>query len=219
MKFRITLGALFLTASFNVHAQQQIPEPQKTPPQKSVSETDSKKDDATRSVSDPNQTYVRPDRKTRQKNYFKSIFGPYALARTVVGAGISTARNSPEEWGGQWEGFGRRVASNFGKNAIKQTVVYGLDESLKIDSKFYRSKKRDFGSKIKNAVISPFTARSESGKRVFGVSRIVGTYTSSIVAAEAWYPKRYDYKDGLRNGTISLGLNAAFNLFKEFIKK
>ncbi len=213
MKFKIILGLLFLTASFCVNAQQSEPQ---NMPQKSAAETNTQKSGDLKSA---DQTYVRPDRKTRQKNYFKSVFGPYALARTVVGAGISTARNSPEEWGGQWEGFGRRVASGFGKNAIKQTVVYALDESFKIDSKFYRSKNRSFGSKVKNALVSPFTARKENGRRVFGVSRIAGTYTSSIVAAEAWYPKRFDYKDGLRNGTISLGFNAAFNLFKEFIKK
>ena len=216
MKFRVVWGLLVLGISFNANAQQS--EPQKTPP-KSVSETTGKRNDDSKSVSQTTQTYVRPDKKTRQKNYFKSIFGPVSLAKTVVSAGISTARNSPEEWGGQWEGFGRRVASGFGKKVIKQTTLFALDESFKLDSKFYRSQNRSFGAKVKNALVSPFTARSESGRRVFGFPRIVGTYTASIVAAEAWYPKRYDYKDGLRSGTISLGLNAAFNLVKEFIKK
>jgi hypothetical protein len=216
MSSRIIIGLLILTASFCVNAQQT--EPQNVP-QKSVSQTTEKKTDDSKSADQTIEPYVRPDKKERQKDYFKSLFGPYALARIVVGAGISTARNSPEEWGGQWEGFGRRVASGLGKNAIKQTVIYSLDESFKLDSKFYRSRKRDFGSKFKNALISPFTARKASGKRVFGFPRIAGTYTSSIIAAEAWYPRRYNYKNGLRSGTISLGLNAAFNLFKEFIKK
>ena len=164
-------------------------------------------------------TYVRPDSKTRFKRYVNGTVGPYALARQVMGAGISTWRNSPEEWGGQWEGFGKRVASNFGKNLIKQTTIYGLDEALKLDSHYYRSEKKDAGSKIKNALLSPVTARNSRGKRVIGVPRIVGTYTGAIVAAETWYPDRYDWKDGVRSGTISLGMNAAFNLFKEFVWK
>lgn len=216
MKFKIIMGLLFLTSSFYVNAQQ--PEPQNTS-QETISKTDGEKDDNSKSVNTMVQPYVRPDRKTRQKDYFKSIFGPFALARTVVSAGYSTATNSPEEWGGGWEGFGRRVASGFGRNAIKQTTVYVLDESFKLDSNFYRSQKCDFGSKVKNALISPFTARDRNGKRVPGFPRIVGTYTASIIAAETWYPKRFDYKDGLRSGTISLGLNVAFDLFKEFIKK
>jgi hypothetical protein len=137
----------------------------------------------------------------------------------VATAGISTWRNSPEEWGTKWEGFGRRVASNFGKNAIKQTTKFGLDEALKIDSHFYRSQNKSVGARVRNALISPVTARDRGGKRVIGVSNLVGTYGSNIIASETWYPDRYDWKDGVRTGTISLGFNAAFNLFKEFVWK
>ena len=207
MKFKIIFGSLFLALSMSVSAQP--PEPQNTP----------QNNDSKSKTAATTNGYVRPDRKKRQKNFINSVFGPLTLARTGVGAGISTWRNSPEEWGGKWEGFGRRVASNFGRNAIRQTTVYALDESFKLDSKFYRSRNRSFGAKVKNAVVSPFTARTPSGKRVFGFPRIVGTYTASVIAAETWFPPRYNYKNGLRSGTISLGLNAAFNLFKEFIKK
>jgi len=164
-------------------------------------------------------TYVRPDGKTRFKRYLNGMVGPIALAKQVAGAGIGTWRNSPEEWGGQWEGFGKRLASGFGKNLIKQTTIYGLDSALKLDSHYYRSQKKDAGSKIKNALISPVTARNSSGKRVIGVPRLVGTYTASMVAAETWYPNRYDWKDGAKSATVSLGISAAYNLFKEFVWK
>jgi len=163
--------------------------------------------------------YIPPDAKTRQKRYLNSLFGPVTLAKTVATAGWGTWRNSPEEWGDNWEGFGRRVASNLGKNVIKQTTTYGLDEVLKVDSRFYRSRKRDIGSRIKNAVISPVTARNREGERVIGIPRIAGTYAAGIVAAEAWYPDRYDWKDGVKSGTMSLGFQAAFNLIKEFVWK
>jgi hypothetical protein len=164
-------------------------------------------------------SYVRPDAKKRQKRYVNSIVGPFALGREVAGAGISTWRNSPEERGDKWEGFGRRLASNFGKNVIKQTTIYGLDEALKYDSTFYRSKDKSVGARVRNALISPVTGRDRNGKRVVGVPRLVGTYGSNIVAHEVWYPSRYGWKDGVRTGTISLGFNAAFNLFKEFVWK
>lgn len=166
-----------------------------------------------------NGTYVRPDANQRFKRYIKSMVGPTSLARNVVGAGYSTWRNSPEEWGDNWEGFGRRVASGAGKNAIKQTTIYALDESFKLDSRFYRSNKKDFGSRLGNALISPVTARRPNGKRTIGVPRLVGTFGAGVIAYETWYPKRYDYKDGLRSGAISLGFNAAFNIFKEFVWK
>jgi hypothetical protein len=163
--------------------------------------------------------YVRPDPKTRFKRYGMSMFGPMALGKDVFSAGWSTWRNSPEEWGDHWEGFGRRFASSLGKGIIKSTVIYGLDESFKLDSHYYRSKDKSVGARVRNALISPVTARDKNGKRVFGFPRLIGGYTASIVAAETWYPARYNYKDGLKNGTISLGLEAAFNLVKEFIWK
>lgn len=177
------------------------------------------KPDQTSADSARQDAYVPPDAKTRQKRYLNSLFGPVTLAKTVATAGFGTWRNSPEEWGDNWEGFGRRVASNFGKNVIKQSTTYGLDEVMKVDSRFYRSRKRDVGSRIKNAVISPVTARNREGKRVVGIPRIAGTYTAGIVAAEAWYPDRYDWKDGVKSGTMSLGFQAAFNLIREFVWK
>ena len=164
--------------------------------------------------------YTRPDAGQRFKRYVNRMFGPVALGTRALSAGISTARNSPEEWGGKWEGFGKRYASNTGKSIIRETATYTLDEALKVDSAFYRSSKRDTKSKISNAVLSTFTARKPDGKRVVGIPRLVGVYTSSIVAAETWYPQnRFDYKDGLRSGTISLGVNVAVNLFREFFRK
>ena len=202
-------AAFLLTAfTFSVASSQTSPTPSPTPDPAAVS-----------SSSDPSPGYSRPTSKARFNRYVNSTIGPFTLARQVAGAGIATARNSPEEWGGQWEGFGKRLVSNFGKNVIKQTTIYGLDEALKLDSGYYRAKGKSTGAKIKNALISPVTARTPSGRRTIGIPRLVGTYTGSIVAYETWYPDRYDWKDGVRSGTVSLGIGAAFNLFKEFVWK
>lgn len=170
-------------------------------------------------VTQVSTAYVRPDASTRRNRYLKDVFGPTALAKYAITAGVGTARNEPEEWGGQWKGFGKRYASDAGRGLIRGTVTYGLDEALKLDSHFYRSQNRSTGAKLKNALISPFTARRPNGKRTIGIPRIVGTYSAGVIAAETWYPNRYTYKDGLKSGTISLGTNMLFNLVREFIKK
>lgn len=160
--------------------------------------------------------YVRPNAKKRFKRYVNNIVGLNAFARAGASAGFSTITNNHEEWERNGEGFARRFASNLGSNAIKQTVIYSLDEALEVDSKYYKSKKKDFGSRVKNAVLSTVTARNKKGKRVVGMPRIAGTYSSAIISRETWFPKRFDYKDGLRSGTISLGISAGFNLIKEY---
>ncbi len=164
-------------------------------------------------------TYVRPDADQRIKWFVDDTVGPFALAGYAVGAGYSTYTNTPPEWGGKAKGFGKRLASNLGTNVIKNTAMYGLDEALKLDSHFYRSTKHDFGSRFGNAIISTFTARRSNGKLTVGVPRLVGTYTANIIANEVWYPARYSWKDGVRSGTVSLGINSVVNLVKEFLKK
>ncbi|HQU82952.1 MAG TPA: hypothetical protein PKY59_07510 [Pyrinomonadaceae bacterium] len=172
-----------------------------------------------RRVTSQSSGYTRPTAEKRFKRYVNSVIGPFTLLGNAIGAGFATLGNEPEEWGKKPEGFGRRFASNLGRSAIRNTTTYALDEAFKLDSGFYKSQKRDPGSRIKNAVLSTFTARKTNGKRVLGVPRLVGTYTGSIIAAETWFPKRFNYKDGLRDGTISLGFNTMVNLFREFILK
>ena len=213
MRSAITSGLLLLAAAFCVSAQTPAQPDKVTPPATSDTKASSSADAAQQNG------YTRPDAGTRQKRYINSMVGPFALGRTVATAGISTWRNSPEEWGTKWEGFGRRVASNFGRNVIKQSTKYGLDEAFKLDSHYYRSKNKSVGARVKNALISPVTARDRNGKRVIGAPNLVGTYASSIIAYETWYPSGYDWKDGVRSATISLGFSAGFNLIKEFIWK
>lgn len=188
--------------------------------EKSASQTNAEDtSEPVRTASAQTPVYTRPTAEKRFKRYVNSVVGPFTLLGNAIGAGFGTLANEPEEWGKKPEGFGRRFASNLGRSAIRNTTIYALDETLKLDSGFYRSQKRDVSSRVKNAVLSTFTARKTNGKRVVGVPRLVGTYTGSIVAAETWFPKRFDYKDGLRDGTVSLGFNTLVNLFREFILK
>jgi hypothetical protein len=147
------------------------------------------------------------------------MFGPVALAESVGLAGVETWDKSPPEWGTHWEGFARRIASNVGWGVIKQSTTFGLDEVLMLDSYYYRSKNKSFGARLANALVSPVTARTKSGRRTIGVPRLVGNYASAVIVAESWYPQRYSWKDGLRAGTWNLGFDMGFNIFKEFIWK
>jgi len=160
--------------------------------------------------------YVRPDAQTRRSRYIKSMFGLSAAAGIIVGAGISTARDKPPEWGPHWDGFGKRLASNTGKRLIDKSLQFGLDEALRLDSHYYPST-GGTRSRVLNAVASVFTARKPNGKRVVGVPRLAGIYASQIIAAETWYPDRYNWKDGVRFGTATVGVNVAYNLVKEFL--
>lgn len=163
--------------------------------------------------------YVRPDAKTRFRRYATNVAGPVALGRYALVAGIQTASNEPEEWGGKWEGFGRRFASEIGRSAISNTIRFGLEESFKYDSKFYLSRDKKGSARFRNALVSTVAARDKNGKRVFAFPKLAGNFTSNIVANTTWFPDRYGVNDGLRSSAISVGIEAGINLFREFILK
>jgi hypothetical protein len=163
------------------------------------------------------QAYVFPTRRERFNRYVKSTIGPFSLLNTAVSAGIKQWKDNPEEWEQGASGYGKRYASSFGRNAIQQTVIYGLDSSLGLDTGFKKSTRKGFWPRMKDALAENITSRTRTGKRVISVPRISGIYASRIIRAETWYPPRYDYKDGLRSGTRSLVTGFGMNLVREFV--
>jgi len=164
-----------------------------------------------------NSTYVFPDKGERFKRYVNSTVGPFRLVRTAASAGIDQWSDNPEEWGQGMKGYGKRFASGLGRNAIQQTITYGLDSALTLDTGFQRSKREGFFPRFKDALLENVTSRTRSGKRVISAPRFVGVYSGAVIASETWYPERYSYKDGLRSGTGTLLAGFGINLIREFV--
>ena len=161
--------------------------------------------------------YVFPTKRERFNRYLKSTVGPFSLIYTGVSAGLNQWSDNPEEWEQGASGYGKRYASSFGRNAIQQTVVYGLDSALGLDTGFKKSTRKGFFPRMKDALAANLTSRTKSGRRVISVPRLAGVYTGAIVAHETWYPERYNYKDGLRSGTYSLLTGFGLTLVREFL--
>jgi hypothetical protein len=207
MKVCRTIGVLVITvvAAFSVNSQEAT-KSQSTEPVVASTQTTTKE-------------YVFPTARERFNRYVKSTVGPERLLRTAASAGISQWKDSPEEWGQGAKGYSKRFASDLGQNAIQQTVTYGLDSALKLDTGFQRSKREGFFPRLKDALAQNVTSRNKSGRRVISVPRFVGVYTGAIIANETWYPDRYSYKDGLRRGTGSLLTGFGINVLREFVIK
>ena len=162
-------------------------------------------------------TFEFPTRRERFDRYVKSTVGPVTLVNVGLVAGINQWRDNPEEWGQGMSGYGKRYASTFGRNSIQQTVIYGLDSTLGLDTRFRRSDRKGFFDRMKHALAENVTSRTRSGKRVISVPRLAGIYSSAVIASETWYPERYSYKDGLRSATGGLLTGFGLNLIREFV--
>ena len=221
---RHTIGivAVSLLVAFSVHGQQPTAEPvggkAKDANASPKTSTSSKPDttDAAKPDPDPFDLYEFPTRRERFDRYVKDTVGPLRLTRTAVSAGLDQWRDNPEEWGQGMKGYGKRFASSFGRNAIQQSVTYGLDEAFGLDTGFQRSRREGVFPRVKHALLETVTSRTKSGKRVLSAPRLAGVYGGAIIATETWYPERYSYKDGLRLGTGTLITSFGINLVREF---
>ena len=160
------------------------------------------------------QAYIRP---TKEERYVSDAFGVPALIGATFGAAFNQISNSPPEWRRTAGGFGKRYASSYGTNAIRNTVSFGLSEAFRLDNRFEKSGQKNFGKRLKHVFIGSYTTHTKTGNRIPDFPFAAGTYTASIIANEVWYPKRYGFQDGLRDGTISLGVRFGVNLLREFI--
>ncbi len=163
-------------------------------------------------------TYTQPTQATKFNNYFFDAFGPYPIAVAAATAGIDQIDNSPPEWNGGAEGYGRRFGSDLGIEAVSTTARYALSEALKQDPLYYRCECKGVFPRLGHAVVSAFTARTgEEGSQVFSFPALVGPYAGSFVAVYAWYPNRYGAKDAFRIGNYSLLEYMGGNIALEFL--
>jgi hypothetical protein len=162
--------------------------------------------------------YTQSTQATKFNNYFFDAFGPYPIAVAAVTAGIDQIDNSPPEWNGGAEGYGKRFSSDLGIEAVSTSTWYALSEAFEQDPLYYRCECDGVFPRLGHAVVSTFTARTgEDGHRAFSLPAVVGPYAGSITAVYDWYPNRYGAKDAFRIGNYSpleyMGGNIALEFF------
>jgi hypothetical protein len=148
--------------------------------------------------------------------YKRQTFGKGAIAPTLGGAAIREARNSPHQWGRGASGFGKRVGSSFGTNVIKHSIEFPIAVARHEDLHYHRSDKKEFGPRLKHALVSTVvTRKTTTGKKTVASGRMSGALGSGVVAS-AWQPAGFSVASGAATGGIMLGGTAASNVAREF---
>jgi hypothetical protein len=161
--------------------------------------------------------YTRPTEEQKLQQFAYDAFGPVSVAEAALGGGIQQETKTPPEWGSSWDGFGKRVASNFGVDLATTITHYGVAEIVREDPAYYACQCRGILPRLRHAVISTFTGRrGADGHTVFSFAALGSPYAGSMTAL-LWYPDRYGWKDGLRMGNYNLASQAGGNLWLEFI--
>jgi hypothetical protein len=164
----------------------------------------------------PPRQFTPMTRQERLGNYVSGLASYQSVITAAAGAGISQASNTPEEWGGGAEGYGKRVGNVFAQHVIRDTLQYGVSAALHEDNRYFVSGETGFMRRIKYAVMSTFLARHDNGNRSFSFSRIGASAGTAFISREWQPPSETNAGDGAVAFGLNMGTQLGFNVFREF---
>jgi len=152
----------------------------------------------------------------RLKIYERSFISPEFWVGPPLGAAVSEWTDTPREWTRGPDGFGRRVASNYGRSVIGNTIGFGIAALDGENTRFVPSNEKGVWRRTLHAVTGTFVSRSEYGDTMPAYSRIIGAYGAGFIA-NAWVPKSQDNTGyALERGSTALLSSVGWNVLEEF---
>ena len=159
------------------------------------------------------QVRVGRDSLTRLARFGRDVV--YGTGVGLVYAEVDQLRNDPPEWGKGANGFRRRAASDVGEFLIQEGATEALAAALQRPLDYERCSCRGLGNRLRWALWGAVTDQMPNGSHPIALPRIVGAYAGSFAQA-SWRPAGTDRaKAAFVNGTISLVIGAAINMFQE----
>src|SRR5687768_919690 len=121
----------------------------------------------------------------------RNTFSPRAIANRALVAGWGQLWDSPEEWGGDIEGYGQRFGSRMGRLAVRQAVQLSTDIAFGTDPRFDRCECGSFWNRTGHAWKRVVVARKDYGGETLNFSAFAGAYVPPMLT-DQWYPDSYN---------------------------
>lgn len=110
------------------------------------------------------------------------------LAYLVADSALGHLQGDPPQWGRDPETFGVRLASNFGRRVVSNSIEFGLGALLNEDARYYPLGYGSWRQRIWHATTGAFSARGPDRATGFGYSRL-GATAGGILIASTWHPR------------------------------
>ena len=157
-----------------------------------------------------------PSTRDRVATHVSRVFGPEALARAALSAGIGQLSDSPEAWDRRWPDYGRRAASQWGTGAIDEGIQLAVGVALDHDARYERRGRGPVLRRMGSALAGVVVARNREGRRVPAWSRLSGAVGAAAVSS-IWYPESRGTGRYIATQSLAmLGGDAFGTLWKEF---
>ncbi len=111
--------------------------------------------------------------KQRVQWFVESTIGPQSLAGGIFSAGFGTAANTPKEYGGTWEGFGKRYGMRLTGISTGNAIEAGAGSLWGEDPRYSRANGEAFGGRLRNIVKLTFGAYRSNGELAPAYARYI----------------------------------------------
>jgi hypothetical protein len=158
-----------------------------------------------------------PKFKRRFTDYLYTVAGPAADLGIAAKAGVAQAVDHPAGWGQGSGAFGKRLGWWWAENWTSETTRFAMSESFRLDTTFHKSSATGIKPRIRHAIRESFIARTRGGHTIVSVPSLAAPYFGAIYSTYAWYPNCPNWKATVKTGSVSLALQPAVNLLREFV--
>jgi hypothetical protein len=141
---------------------------------------------------------------------------PGIYVKTTFLALMNQAGGTPYEWGGGFEGFGRRLASSYARSSIQNVFSTGGNAALRYEPRYDRCRCVGFGPRTKHALMRNFVTYNQTEKELRPQFALYGAAFGAGMLSSLWQPKHQLWTDGSRGVEAQVGLGMVSNWIAEF---
>jgi hypothetical protein len=154
--------------------------------------------------------------KQRWDKYVKDTFTGWPVYAASLGAALGDqSRNTPEQWGKSWEGYGKRVGTQYASFAIQTSVYEGGSALLKNEGRYVACQCEGVWKRAGYAFQMSFLTYHNQ-KKVLDVPQFAAAYAAGMIPV-LWYPQGNSVSaQGVQNGTYQLGFVVLVRQVQEF---
>ena len=120
----------------------------------------------------------------------RSAFDYYEFGWIGLISAIGQASDSEPEYGQGLKGYAKRYGTNFADSTVENFMVSAIAPSvLHQDPRFYETSTGSFSHRFVYAAGTIFITRSDSGKKQFNFSEVVGALAAAFLSNYSYHPK------------------------------
>ena len=156
-------------------------------------------------------------RHQREKLFVRQTFTtPGIYVRSAFLALIDQASGTPYEWGGGFEGYGRREASVYARSSIQNVFSTLGNAALQYEPRYDRCRCVGLGPRTKHALLRNFITYDKTEEALRPQLALYGAALGAGMLSGIWKPQGKLWVEGYRGVVTQVGFGMLSNWIGEF---